>query len=143
MLKVRRWFGQNVNTQRNLTAKHLGHLDVRLVMFVHNFSRKNSWVSMDEICRALVKEVPSSGGDITKSPWPLPDEGSGAAITPAAPILELATDGSIPKSQLKTLQYGIGLDCHAQAAKMQSEKRRCTCPWTCTYITLPNLKITT
>ena len=114
MDKARGWFGSGVVGQPTLYAKHIGQLDVKLVMFVHGFKVKTRFwhESINAICIDFAKEVRHVGGDMSKCPWKLTDAVAPAASAQAAPkesaIVEYAADGSIPLSQLKT-KYGMEL----------------------------------
>ena len=112
MDKAREWFGADIDSQPAVTAKLIGQLDVRLVMFVHGFKTRVTWESMDAICMDMAKEVRDLGGDMSKCPWKLKDAAAPAVSAQNAPkeyaVVEYAADGSIPQSQLKIV-FGMEL----------------------------------
>ena len=112
--KARAWFGEDLIKHPAFSAKLLGDMQVRLVMFVHGFkvSTRPWFESMEEICIDFAKQVRDLNGDMSKCPWKLTDAAAPAATATDAPkvdaIVEYAPDGSLEKEQLKTL-FGMEL----------------------------------
>ena len=112
--KAREWFGTDLTNNPAFSAKVLGNMETRLVMFVHNFNVKSrpKFATMDEICIDFAKEVRDLGGDMTNCPWKFIDASAPVAAAQDTPkvstIIEYGKDGSIGQLQLKTV-FGMEL----------------------------------
>ena len=88
MEKARAWLGADLENVPAVTQKLVGDLDVKLVMFVHDFQKRvktrTQFKLMGDIVHDFARGVQEQGGNLAKCPWELPEAKPAASGTPAA-----------------------------------------------------------